>query len=156
MKKAFALALFFATACASTHPGQTSASAQPGHGAISLTIAPNPIVATKVSGTTYDFPFDVVIRETGGHAVTITRVSADVTALGGIHVANETYDAARIQQMGYSTSVPASGELRYHFAPRRDVTDDRLFTGVSADLRVDATDDTGTNTSAATTVTVRH
>jgi hypothetical protein len=156
MKRALLLFVFIAAACSSTHPGQTSTSAVPGHAAISLTVAPNPIVATKVSGTTYDFPFDVIIRETGGHPVTITRVSADVSALGGIRVANETYDAARIRQMGYSTSVPANGELRYHFAPRRDVTDDRLFTGVSAALRVDAVDDTGTNASATTTVTVTH
>lgn len=156
MKKLLALLLFVAAACSSSHPGQSSTVSQPGHGAISLTIAPNPIVATKVSGTTFDFPFDVVIRETGGHSVTISRVSADVNALGGIRVANESYDAAKIQSMGYSTTVPANGELRYHFAPRRDVTDERLFSGVSANLRVDATDDTGTATSATTTVTVTH
>jgi hypothetical protein len=153
MRRALAL-LILAAACSSTHPGQTSSSAQPGHGAISLTIAPNPIVATKASGSTYDFPFDVIVRETGGHPVTITRVSADVTALGGIRVGNETYDASKIQSMGYSTTVPANGELRYHFAPRREVSDDRLFSGVAADVRVDAVDDSGTATSASTTVTV--
>lgn len=154
MKRLLILCCILGAACSSTRPGQTSTSSQPGHGAISLTIAPNPIVAKRVSGTVYDFPFDVIVRETGGHPVTITRVSADVTALGGLHVANESYDAAKIQSMGYSTTVPANGELRYHLAPRRDVTNDALFNGVAAELRVDGVDDTGTVTSARTTVTV--
>jgi hypothetical protein len=56
--------------------------------------------------------------------------------------------------MGYSTSVPANGELHYHFAPRKNVQDDRLFGGVYGDVRADATDDTGTATSATVRITV--
>jgi hypothetical protein len=119
-------------------------------------VSPNPIIATKVSGETYEFPFEVLIRETGGRPVEITRVSADVYALGGtIRIANESYDAARIRSLGYSTSIPANGQVRYRFAQRREVPDDRLFGSVSADLRVDGRDDTGTATTASTTVTVR-
>ena len=59
---------------------------------------PNPIVARKVSGSTYEFPFDVSIRETGGRAVTINSVSLDVYAPGGIRLGSDTYDAARTQQ----------------------------------------------------------
>lgn len=142
-------------ACTTTAGSGTSQTvAQPGHGAISIQVVPNPIVAQRVSGDTYSFPFDVVVRETGGHPVTINRVSADVNALGGIHVAEESYDAARLNSLGYSTKVPANGELRYHFAPQKSVADERLFGGVSAQLRVDGTDDTGTATSATITVTV--
>jgi len=125
----------------------------PGHGAISIAVVPNPIIATKVGGSTYDFPFEVVVRETGGHPIDVSTVSATVYALGGIQVASESYDASRITQMGYSTRVPANGELRYRFDQRRDV-DDRLFRGVSADIRVEARDDTGAPTSAGTHVTV--
>ena len=57
--------------------------------------------------------------------------------------------------MGYDTSLGANSETRYRFAPRKEVPDDRLFGGVSAELRVDATDDSGTATSATTRVTVR-
>lgn len=135
--------------------GGTSSRSQPGHGAISLQIVPNPIIATRVSGETYDFPFEVVIRETGGRPVDITRVSADVYALGGIRIADESYDAEKIRSLGYSTSIPANGEARYRFAPRRSVPDDRLFSSVSATLRVEARDDTGAATSAQTEVTVR-
>jgi hypothetical protein len=127
----------------------------PGHGAIRIEIIPNPIVATKVSGNTYDFPFEVVIREVGGHVVDITRVSADVYALGGIHIADESYDAARINSLGYATRVPANGELRYRFSQRREVPDDRLFGNVTAEIRVEARDDTGAPATASTTVTVK-
>lgn len=147
--------LLLATFCAGSNSGGNQTSSVPGHGAITTAVAPNPIVAQPVSGDTYDFPFDVIIRESGGHTVTINRVSADVTALGGIPITSESYDAARINGLGFSTTVPPNGELRYHFAPRKSVPDERLFGGVSANLRVDATDDTGTPTNASTTVTVR-
>jgi len=128
---------------------------QPGHGAIAVQVAPNPIVAQPVTGSVYDFPFDVIVHEAGGHPVNITRVTADVTALGGIRVAEDSYDAAKINSLGYSTTLPPNGELKYHFSPRRSVADESLFGGVSAELTVEATDDTGTATSAKTTVTVR-
>jgi len=152
---AIAATALLVCACSSARPGTTQTSAVPGHGAITLSVVPNPIVAQKVSGTTYDFPFDVIVRETGGHAVTINRVTADMySSVGGIKVGSESYDAAKIQSLGYSTSVPANGELRYHLAPRKTVQDERLFGGVYGDVRVDATDDTGTPTSATVRVTI--
>jgi len=158
MKKHAVLALAAALlvcACSSGRPGATQTSAVPGRGAISLSIVPNPVVAQKVSGTTYDFPFDVIVRETGGHPVTINRVTADIYAsVAGIKVGSETYDAAKIQSLGYATSVPANGELRYHLAPRKNVQDDRLFGGVYGDVRADATDESGTATSASVRITV--
>ena len=151
-RAAFAGLALLASFCAGgRNIGNTSIA---GHGAISISIAPNPIVATRVSGSTYDFPFEVVVRETGGRPVDIDKVSADVFALGGIHIGKESYDTAKISGMGYSTRVPANGELRYQFNPRRDVTDNHLFQGVSADVRVEGRDDAGTPTSAATKVTV--
>jgi hypothetical protein len=146
--------LLFA-ACASHSAGSTQSSAQPGHGAISMTVVPNPIVATNVGGNMYEFPFEVVIRETGGRPVNVTRVSADVFALGSVRVAQESYDAARINSLGYSTTLPPNGELRYAFRPREQVTDERLFGGVTAEVRIDAVDDTGANASTTTTVSVR-
>lgn len=151
---AFAAALLLA-ACSSSSTPHSSTTSAAGHGAISIEIVPNPVVATKVSGDTYEFPFEVVVRETAGHPVDVNRVTADVTALGAFHVASESYDAARISSMGFATRVPANGELRYRFNPRKSVTDDRLFGGVSAEIRVDATDEMGTATTARTSVTVR-
>lgn len=156
MKHAATLAaILLVCACSTGKPGATQTSAAPGHGAIALSIVPNPVVAQKVSGSTYDFPFDVVVRETGGHPITISRVIADIyTSVGGIKLGSESYDAAKIQSLGYSTSVPANGELRYHFAPRKNVQDDRLFGGIYGDVRADATDDMGTATSATVRITV--
>ena len=155
MKRIFAfLFLILILSCKSPTPGATRTSALPGHGAITIQIIPNPIVAVPVGGNTYDFPFDVVVHETAGRAVTVSRVVADVYGPGGIHVGSESWDAARITAAGYGTNVPGNGELRYHFVPRKSVTDERLFSGVHAELRGDAYDDTATPTSATTTVTV--
>lgn len=152
---AFLLSLFLVLAgCSSSGPTSTS-SATPGAGAVSIEIIPNPIVARAVAGSNqYDFPFEVVVRETGGRPVTVTRVSADLFAMGGLKVGNESWDADRIRSMGYGVDIPARGELRYRFNPRREVPDERLFGGVRAELRVDARDDTGATTSASTVVTV--
>ena len=145
------LALVFSFCAGGRGPSNISVA---GHGALNIQISPNPIVAKRVSGSTYEFPFDVVLRETGGHPVDVDRVSANVFALGGIQVATETYDAARIRSLGYSPHIPANGELHYHFAQQRDVTNDLLFQGVTADIRVEAHDETGTATTAATRVSV--
>lgn len=126
----------------------------PGQGAIAVQVDPNPIRATHISGNTYDFPFEVIVRETGGRPVNVTRVNATVKGFGGMTFANETWDAERIRAMGYSTSVAANGELRYRFAPRKDVPDERLFGGVTAQLTVEAVDDGASATSASTAVTV--
>jgi hypothetical protein len=154
MRKLACVPLLFGLAfCSTPHSGSTNASL-PGHGAIRLEIIPNPIVAKHVAGNTYEFPFDAVVRETGGRGVTVTRVSIDVYAPGGIRVWSDSWDAEKIKSNGFPTSLPGNGELRYHFAPRKSVPDDRIFGNISAQLRVDAYDDTNTPTSATTTVTV--
>jgi hypothetical protein len=140
--------------CATPQPGTSRTSSTPGHGAISIAVQPNPIVAHKVSGSTYEFPFDVSVRETGGRAVTINSVSLDVFAPGGIRLGSDTFDGARIASLGYSTNIPGNGELRYHFAPTRNVSDERVFNGIYGEIHVAAADDTGTPATAKTTVTV--
>lgn len=154
MKRLLLPLLVFGAACASVPSSATRTEAQPGHGALSIRIEPNPIVAHLLQGTTYTFPFDVVVRETGGHPVTINRVTADVNAVAGLHVATESYDAAQIAALGFSTHVPANGELRYHFAPQKAVPDERLFGGVVANLTIEGTDDTGAATIGRTAATV--
>jgi hypothetical protein len=155
-RRALALSLLaVASAIACAHqPAQPAT--QSGHGAISLSIAPNPIVAQPVSGqaaNTYDFPFDIVVRETGGHPLTIKSMTMTVYAFG-LPVNTDMYDAARITSLGYPTAIAANGELRYHLAPRRAVTDERLFKNITATVRIDAADDTSTPASASTNVSV--
>jgi hypothetical protein len=134
---------------------QDGVTSVPGHGAIAIQVVPNPIVATPVSGNTYDFPFEIVVRETAGRPVTINRVGVRVFFAGGLTLHEESWDASRIGSMGFNTQLSGRGEARYRFSPRKEVPDDRLFGGVTAELRVEATDDTGTATSASTSVTVR-
>jgi hypothetical protein len=140
-------------ACATHRPGTNKSSSTPGRGAIKLTITPNPVVATNVGGSTYNFPFDVVVKETGGHPITIDRVTASVYAGGGIPVATESYDAAKIQSLGFAIAIQAKGEIHYHFDPRKDI-DEHLFSAVYGDVRVEALDDNGSRASSTTTITV--
>jgi hypothetical protein len=142
-------------ACATHRAGTTKSTSTPGHGAIKLTITPNPVVATNVGGNTYEFPLDVAIDETGGHPVTIDRVTANVFTAGGIQVASESYDAAKIQSLGFATTVQAKGQLHYHFVPRKDVPDERLFTSVYGDVRVEGLDDNGSRATTTTTITLK-
>ena len=153
MKRIALLSIVLAAACSS---GPSSGMiSEPGRGAIAISVTPNPIVATHVSGDTYDFPFDVIVRETGGRPITIQRVSATVFAAGGLTLGRESWDSQQIQSMGFNTTVGANGELRYHFAPRRSVPDERIFGSLSAELQVEARDDTGAATSATAAVTIR-
>jgi len=155
MKRALFLSLLIlVSACASDQADSSQSSSLPGHGAITLMVVPNPIVARNVGGNMYEFPFTVVVRETGGHPVNISRISVDVYALGALRVASQTYDAAQIASMGFATTVPANGELRYAFHPQKEVTDDRVFGGVTAEVRVDGADETHTAASATTSVSV--
>ncbi|HEX6086513.1 MAG TPA: hypothetical protein VF266_18435 [Thermoanaerobaculia bacterium] len=145
------LFLVLLAACGSSQ--QPATRSVPGHGAISVEIVPNPVVARRVSGETYDLPFEVVVRETGGRPVEITQVSATAHLPGGLSLPIESWDAARIRSLGYQTTVPANGTLRYRFTPRREVPE-AVFGGVTARLLVEGRDDTGTDAGATTTVSV--
>ena len=158
MKTFFAFLLpvvIAAGGCSSSGNDPSTSPVRTGQGSLSITVSPNPIRAQKVTGDVYDFPFDIIVTETGGANVTIDRVSVDVSALGGLNVYSESYDRAEIERRGFSTRVPARGEVRYSFKPRKDVTDDRLFSAVEADLSVSGTDASGLRTTARTSVTVR-
>src|SRR5262245_8728046 len=97
---AFAAILLTFIGCATPRAGSSRTSSQPGHGAISIAITPNPIVARNAGGSTYESPFDVSVRETGGCAVTVSRVSLDVYAVGGVRLGSESYDPDRIRSLG--------------------------------------------------------
>ena len=112
-------------------------------GSISVSVVPNPIVARPAAGEQYTFPFEVVVRETGGANLHIQRASINVTALGGIPVYSDTQEAAEIRERGYPTEIGASQEIRYRFSPTREVPDERLFGNVSAELVVEAINDRG-------------
>lgn len=154
---AAALTMLFTVGCGSSRGGASTAqpTTAPGRGEITITVDPNPIVARSVSGDTYDFPFTVIIRENGGVAVNIDRVSVEVRALGAIQVYQQSYGPDQIRALGYPTGLAARSDLRYSFNPRKEVPDERLFGGVTAELRAEGTDANGNRVSARTNVTVR-
>lgn len=141
--------------CSSGGTATQTGPATAGHGALSISVEPNPILARQVSGSTYDFPFTLVMREVGGAAVTIQEVSVDVTALGGLRIYSQSYDAAEIARRGYPTSLGPGQELRYSLTPRKEVPDDRLFSAVTAELSAKGVDASGAPVTARTSVTVR-
>jgi hypothetical protein len=147
------LALVGLSACTSGGGGSTPVVT--GHGALSISVSPNPIIARKVSGSIYDFPFTLVVREVGGLAVRIDSVSIDVDVLGGLRIYSQSFDAAELTRRNLPTYLGTGAELRYQFKPRRDVTDDRLFSSVSAELTIRATDAAGAAVTARSTVTVQ-
>lgn len=134
--------------------GSFPTATQPGRGALAIEVKPNPIVAHRVSGDQYDFPFAIALREVGGVTVDIDRVSIDVRAFGGIKMYTETLDRAEIARKGYPTRVNAGEEIRYQLNPRKDVPSDMLFGSVYADLLVEGTDVNGQKAKAETRVTV--
>lgn len=138
--------------CSSDDPGRTPT--EPGHGALEIAVVPNPIVASRVTGDTYDFPFDVRVANPGSLPVTIDRVEIDVTAFGGLKIYSESKDASDIREYGYPTTVAPGETLSYHFEPREDVPDDRLFNGVSALLTAAGADSSGKQVSASIRVSV--
>jgi hypothetical protein len=146
-------ALAFAAGCGSGG-GSSLPTAVPGRAALSIAVIPNPIQAKRVSGDTYDFPFTVSLRESNGVSVEVQNVRADVRALGGIPIYSESYGPAEIARLGYPTTIPANGDLRYSLSPRKEVPDDRLFGSVSAEVTVEGRDANGNQVSASTTVTV--
>ena len=154
MKRIAIVPLLIALAFCKTSPPSGRTVSLPGHGAISIQIVPNPVVAAPAGGNNYDFPLDIIVRETGGRGVTVNRVKATVYGPAGIRLGDQSWDATQIAAAGYPTNLPGNGELRYHFVPRKSVPDDRLFSSVNAELRVDAYDETNAPTSATTTVSI--
>lgn len=151
MVAAGALALVAAllpVACATIPPPV----AQPAR--LTLRITPNPIVATPLDGDRYQFDFELEIREEGGSAVAIDRVSADVVAFGGLKIASRKMDAAEIARRGYATRVEAGRSIRYAFSQKHDVPDDRLLEAVKAELLIEGTDALGNRITARASVGV--
>ncbi len=123
---ALAIPALALVSCSADSPGRTPT--EPGHGALEIAVVPNPIMATHVSGNTYEFPFDVHVRNPGSVPVSINNVQIDVTAFGGLKIYSESKSAADIQGYGYPTEVAPGETLSYHFEPREEVPDERLLT----------------------------
>ena len=157
--KATALVLLalLAAGCADRAPSPAAVPApQPpaARGALQILVEPNPVVARLVEGSTYEFPFTVAIRETGGSAVTIERVGIDVLSVGGLKVYSSELGPAEIERRGYRRALAANGEVRYSMRPRQQVPDERLFGSLWGELWAEGTDAGGRSISTRTRVTL--
>jgi hypothetical protein len=148
-----------AAACADRAPTPAAAPAPAPaatqRGALQILVEPNPIVALPVDGSTYEFPFTVAIRETGGSAVTIDRVGIDVLSVGGLKVYSSELGPAEIERKGYRRALAANGEVRYSMRPRQQVPDARLFGSLWGELWAEATDAGGRRITTRTRVTLK-
>jgi hypothetical protein len=152
------LSALMATACGTatqrTPPPTQQPTQQPLRAQLQIFVEPNPIVATQVSGNTYDFPFVIGVRELNGISVEVNRVGIEVTALGALSMYRRSFDRAELERRRYPTSIPAHGEIRYQFNQRESVPDERLFSTVAAELFAEGVDANGNAVRASERVTV--
>jgi len=136
--------------------GKLETPTSPGRGSLSVTVKPNPILALRVAGSngTYDFPFEVILTETGGQTVTLTALRVDVKALG-ITVSSRSYDASYLRSRNESPVIPANSTVHYSFNPREEAPDAIFSSIVEADIRVEGVDAKGQAVRQTKTVSVR-
>ncbi|HVR43686.1 MAG TPA: hypothetical protein VMS56_09605 [Thermoanaerobaculia bacterium] len=145
-------AMLLALGC--VRPAPPPASVPEGRAALRIEVEPNPIVATHVDGSTWEFPFSLAIREVGGAPIVIDRVGVDVLTVGGLRVYSTELGAAELDERGHPRRLPALGVVRYAMSPRQHVPDERLFGSVWAELWVVGTDAEGRRTTTRTRATV--
>jgi len=124
-------------------------------GQLSFDIYPNPIIARRVEGNVYEFPFEVSVREVGGVDVEIVGLQVDVFFLSGVRIFSQPYGPEELSRRQLPTRIPAGSNIQYSFSPRREVPSETLIRGVSAEIILEGIDAQGRSTEARTRVTVR-
>lgn len=124
-------------------------------GVLEIRVDPNPIVAIPVSPPTYEFPFTISIRETGGTPVTVMRVGMDVYSVAGLRIYTSELGPEEIERRGYIRTLAANGEVRYTWRPKAQVPDQRLFATTWGEFWVEGADAVGAPVATRTRVTVR-
>ena len=142
--------LLLVSACAGVVPESVSV---PARGQIELEIQPNPVLARRVEGETWTFPFEVVLREAGGVDIEIEEIRAAVT-IAGVAVFTQVVDPEEAERRGYDMTLEAGGVLHARFSPTRRVPDSRLLEMARAELTVVAIDRYGRRSQASRTVRV--
>lgn len=150
MRRLLLLALVL-TACSSLETEKPAVM----KGRLVLEVDPNPIVATRISDKTWEFPFDIVMREAGGVDLQIESFTIDVYVLGAIHVFSAPYEGSMITQKGYPDRIEAGQFHRFQFRIRRAVPNDILFKGAYADVTAQTLDAMGNRAETKLRVGVR-
>lgn len=152
---AYLLILVIAAGCASGTSTPPASAPAERSAAVTVTVSPNPVVATRMADGRWDFPFRVRIAEQNGVGVEISQVRADVLALGGFRVHQQALTREEIQRLGYPTTIEPGGAIEIPFRPQRNVPDPSLFNSVTANVTLEGTDANGNRVQATTSVTVR-
>ncbi len=126
----------------------------PVQGQLELEIHPNPVVAKPAGPRTWAFPFEVLLRESGGVDIEIEAIHVSVT-MGGVPVMRQVWDPEEVRRRGYPTTIPAGGVLHVAFAPRRELANPAILELARAAIAVDVVDRHGRRSTAVHEVTVR-
>lgn len=159
MRKLAVPALLLALcACASHRPITNASEARAaGHGAIAVHVAPDQVRAKLGYENSYRFPVEMVIRETNGHPVQIARVSVRVmNASMRTNGGTARWTAKQLRELGVPTTIPANGEVTLKLGPIRASNSNKQLepSGVTAEIVVQALDETNTESQAWAAMTV--
>lgn len=130
-----------------------------GHGAISVRVRNDPVLATLGEQNQYHFPLEMIVRETGGHPVQIARVSIKMSSASSPRTSGGSarWNADQLRALGAPTTIPANGEVILNLGPVRAsggpnprVPPD----GISAQIVVQALDETYTESQAWVAMTI--
>ncbi len=100
-------------------------------GRIELDVAPNPLVARRVSDDLYEFAFDIIMREAGGVDVRIEDFTVEGIAFRTLTVQTQTFPASYITDRGYPATIAPGRFLRFRFVKRWNIPSRLLLSGAS-------------------------
>lgn len=115
---------------------------QPGHGAVAIAVQPNPIVVRPAGGEHHDVVFDVLVTETAGYAVEVQQLVLHVQ-FAGANAYTLHYGVLDLQARGPTTSIPARGQVSFHFDARTRIPSKFALGALSGDISVVASDAAG-------------
>lgn len=125
----------------------------PVQGRLEADILPNPVVAVSAGDRSWRFPFEVVLRESGGVDIEIEAIRIRVS-VAGVPLTSQLWDAQEIRRRGYRTSVPAGGLLQYAFAPVRTISNPLLIEAARGEVEIEIVDLRGNRSSTIVPITV--
>ncbi|HVR44021.1 MAG TPA: hypothetical protein VMS56_11335 [Thermoanaerobaculia bacterium] len=138
-------AALLAAGCSGALPESPAISVR---GRVALEIHPEPIVARRLGADDWQFPFEVVLRETGGVDVEIEAIRVEVR-VGGFPLTRQIFDSEEVRRRGYPTIIEGGGVLQLAFAPVRRVADLRLLAFARAEITIEAVDRYGRRSEAS-------
>lgn len=133
--------------------GAPEPATNPIRGRLEAEVLPNPVVAVATGEGSWQFPFEVVLRESGGVEIEIEAIRIRVT-VAGIPVSRQLWDSEEIRRRGYGTVLPPGGMLQYAFTPVRAVANAPLLEVARGEVEIEVVDRLGNRSSTVVTIGV--